>query len=131
MFRSCLCEDSVKKLYRRLAAFLHPDKGGEPDLMSLLTDSYEKALLEVKKISGKQSENIKYENVVNDILYDPSDERLTIITKIREYAEKQRKYKLDYLESVIEFMEDRGYMTSSQYNSLVKSYYSFKMDKDG
>lgn len=53
MFRNCQDEDSIKKLYLRLASFLHPDKGGEADLMIMLTNAYERALVEV--INGNKN----------------------------------------------------------------------------
>ncbi len=131
MFRNCQDENSIKNLYRRLANFLHPDKGGEADLMVMLNKSYERALVEFKKSGNVNVKpDAKYENVYDDIPYDIEDERFDVIKDILEYAEKNKRYKTDYVQSILEFIENKGYITSSQYNSLVKSYYTFRMDKE-
>lgn len=130
MFRSCQNEESIRKLYRRLANFLHPDKGGESDLMVILTNAYEKALIEFKKSeNSKVKPEAKYQNVYDDILYDEDDERFEIIEDILAYSEKNPRYKTDYLNSIKEFIDKNGFITSAQYNSLVKTYYAFRMDK--
>jgi hypothetical protein len=131
MFINCQDEDSMKKLYRRLANFLHPDKGGEADLMIMLTKSFERALINLKKSANANVKpDAKYQNIYEDILYDLEDERLGIIKEILKYSEKYPRYKTDYINSIIEYMDNNGFITSSQYNSLVKSYYAFRMDKE-
>jgi len=44
VFHHCINIQDLKKLYRRLALRLHPDKGGSADLMMLLQESYDVAL---------------------------------------------------------------------------------------
>lgn len=82
---------------------LHPDCGGEHDLMILLQESYE--------------------NVPS------TDERLKIIEEIIEYAKTHPKFNVAYTESIKAYGSENGYITSTQYNTLVKTYYAFRMDK--
>ena len=45
------------------------------------------------------------------------------------YAEKNESFDISFLESVCEFFNKKGYMTSGQFNALVNLFYSFKMYK--
>ena len=131
MFKNCQDEESIKKLYRRLANYLHPDKGGEADLMIILTKSFERALVELKKSANANVKpDAKYQNIYEDIPYDPEDERFEIFKEILKYSEKYPRYKTDYINSILEYMDNKGFITSAQYNSLVKTYYTFRMDKE-
>jgi curved DNA-binding protein CbpA len=131
MFRNCQDEESIKKLYRRLANFLHPDKGGEADLMIMLTKSFERSLVDFKKSEKKYVKpDAKYENTYDDIPYEKEDKRFDLIKDILKYAKNNPKYKKDYIESIMEFINNNGFITSAQYNSLVKTYYAFRMDRE-
>jgi hypothetical protein len=48
MFQYCQNEEEAKKLYHRLAKRLHPDSGGENELMILLQKDYDIALNRIK-----------------------------------------------------------------------------------
>lgn len=128
MFHKCKSKKECKSLYFKIAQFLHPDKGGDSYLFSLLNDSYEMALEFNKEINSHVDEKRKYASVVEDV-YDSDLDALQIVEEIYEYAKTHPKFSTDYLDSVSEFLEERGFMTSSQYNSLVRVYYSFKMEK--
>lgn len=127
MFHHCKTKEDVKKLYFKICQYLHPDKGGDPSLFSLLHESYEIAL-ELKNIShhSKKSEG-KYENAFDDVWKEDNAEELKIIDEIYLYANEHKKFNTDYLDSVKEYLEQNGYITSCQYNCLVKTYYAFKM----
>jgi len=127
MFHHCKTKEEVKSLYFKLANFLHPDKGGDCYLFSLLKETYEMALELKVSSKSKNSSGKKYETVYDDVLED--EEAIKIIDDIYEYAKAHPKYKTDFLDSVNEFLNDKGYITSSQYNSLVRAFYAFKMNE--
>jgi len=127
MFHNCKNEKEIKKLFRSLASFLHPDKGGEGYLMILLQEAKELAVEAVKGYESFKKETTKHEKTYEDV--DAGDERLSIICEIKKYGEKHKSFSTDFVESVEEYLEEHGYVTSSQFNSLVKVYYSFRMDK--
>ena len=128
MFHKCNNINDIKKLYKRLAFRLHPDYGSDPDLMILLTESYEMALQFLNSVEKLEKETQKpYQNSLEDVLI--GDERLKIIDEIIEYSKLHTRFKTDYVNSIREYLEENLHITSSQYNSLVKIYYAFRMDK--
>lgn len=127
MFHECKNKEDVKSLFRKLCYFLHPDHGGDTELMILLNDSYEMAL-DFYDTHEEAPSQFRYEKVFEDVLNGMS--QLEIIQEILAYASKHKRFNTDYVSSLQEFLEEKGYLTSSQYNSLVKIYYSFRMDKE-
>lgn len=130
MFHKCKSSDEVKALYRRLAMLLHPDKGGDNALMTLLTECYEKTFDQFKKVEEQITdlEKGKYRPVFDDILIN--DPRIDIIKDMWLYSEKHPKFNTAFLESISDYLENKGYITKAQYNSLIKTYYSFRMYED-
>lgn len=130
MFSRCKDEKEVKGLFRRLAIKLHPDYGGDNELMSLLKDSYEIALEFVKKYEQSEKKHSShkkfYEKVFEDIHI--GDSRLSIIMEMYEYSKNHKLFKIDTTEEINEFLKENGFITSRQYNRLVYIYYAFKMD---
>lgn len=156
MFSKCKTKEECKTLFKRLAKRLHPDLGGEHDLMILLIEAHERQLKwtsfyddELDPLSNpssshkpKNEPNKKQEketpssfapwdgifsNVVEDVFL--GDPRLTILDEILKYATKNPTFKTDFTESVKGFLNKKNYITSSQYNTLVKIYFSFRMDE--
>lgn len=137
MFSKCTDEEEVKRLFRKLAMRLHPDYGGCNELMSLLNDAYELALIFVKSKSSWEHKPKKetkqktdknfYETFYDDI--SEGDPKLKIIDEIYAYAEKNKSFKIDFTESVEDFLRENGYITSRQFNRLVYIYYAFAMDR--
>lgn len=153
MFHRCKTEQEIKTLFRRVSKRLHPDLGGEHELMIILQESYEEALRsrqnasepsfddltrEYAKSSPKQHKkeskpkkpqwepfNGIYEKMTENVY--AQDPRAQIIIDILLYAADHPSFKADFVISVSHFMEDAGFMTSLQYNSLVKIYYAFEM----
>lgn len=121
---------------------LHPDQGGTNELMILLQESYEfmkenpksfKELIEfsgiLKKSSTTNQSLDKYQKSYEDIPLN--DQRLEIIKEIYTYSKNNDNFNTSFVESVCEFGNKKGFITSGQYNSLVNVYYSFRMfEKD-
>jgi len=129
MFEKCLTATEVKELFRKLAKFLHPDVGGDAYLMNRLQESrdYFISLIEnCEKLQNQQEP--KYHKSYEDVLL--GDENLEIIQDILRYAQTHPKFTTNFVESVEAFLEENGYITSAQYNALVKCYYAFKMWKN-
>ena len=139
MFFRCKTPDETKKLFRRLALHLHPDKGGEDDLMILLQEAYqlhldgistwEESKKDTEKTTEKQKEEPEYPGSYQQVYEDVTKDNpiLDIFKDILEYAKNHKNFKTDYTKSLIEFLEENGFITSSQYNGLVRIYYSFRM----
>lgn len=135
MFEKCKNEQEVKELFRRLAKHLHPDVGGEADLMARLQDSknyhielfQSMSAAEAKEKAQQQNERY-YQNVFEDV-FSGQHNIEELIYEMEEYAKQQPRFNRSFLDDVTKFLEGNGYITSSQYNALVKIYYSFRMDK--
>lgn len=129
MFFKCLKKEDCQKLFHKLALYLHPDHGGSNELMILLQDSYRERVRMIEMLEEskeKIDENKTYENVYETIYL--RDERMQIIHDIMEYYKQNPGIKSEFVESVYKFLKDKGYVTSGQYNALVKIYYQFEMD---
>ena len=135
MFGRCKDKEECKKLFKRLAKYLHPDTGGENDLFIMLQDSYEfvvqafEDLENSKKTHRKEPkyQDLKYTKVFENI--SSGDDRLEILEDIFSYQKAHPKFHSDFVNSVSDYLEENGLLTSGQYNTLVKIYYSFRMDK--
>lgn len=142
MFFKCKNEDEVKKLFRQLSLKLHPDAGGCQELFILLKESHENALKTLKerkekpkqesKPEPKKEETVlypgKYQLVSENIL--AGDTRIKIIQDILAFAKKNLPHPPEFVQSVAAFFLRRYYVTASQYNSLVKIYYAYDINKE-
>ena len=135
MFFKCKTTEEVKALYKKLARRVHPDFGGCHDLMCLLTEAYEERLKIITKHKKKfetneYEEGNEYEEAFDcEIRIEEPDERLKILEDIEEYATTHPKFDTTYIENLRGFLSMRGYLTSAQYNKLVKIFYSFRMNE--
>ena len=77
MFHKCETESEVKKLFRRVAMRLHPDHGGDHELMILLQEAYEIALEDHKPHRRSSQEEF--------------EEQLRRYARERERASKQEQ----------------------------------------
>ncbi len=127
MFQRCQNENDIIKLFKRLALRLHPDCGGDHDLMVLLIEHKDQAIQIHQQVftAFEPKSNNLYEKTEEDVHSD--DERLKIIADIKEYAKTHPKFSLNFTNSIEEFLSEKGYITSSQFNVLVKTYHSFRM----
>jgi hypothetical protein len=70
----------------------------------------------------------EYEEAYEDIF--KGDKRLSIFEQIKKFSKKNPRFKSDFVESVTFFLDSKGYITSNQYNGILKTYYSFKMNEE-
>ncbi len=130
MFFKCLDKNESQKLFHKLALRLHPDHGGSNELMILLQEAYQERIRVIEMIEESrehEKQNKTYENVYEKIYL--RDERINVMHEIMDYLQKKPDIKIEFAISVHKFLKDNGYVTSGQYNTLVKIYYQFEMDK--
>jgi hypothetical protein len=61
--------EKLKKLYRKLSTFLHPDKGGSPEVFTKLKEFYEsKNLLELFKLAGENGIEVELEEEDRELI---------------------------------------------------------------
>jgi len=146
MWNNCKNLDECKNLFRRLALRLHPDHGGSDDLMILLKESYDEKLMTFekrKRSPSKAKKEVKPEKtftntdwtrgepfkaVLDDVgMLDP--QLIDLIEEIFDYSCANPKFKSDFFDSVLDFLNEKKYVTSGQFNALIKIYYSFRMNE--
>jgi len=143
MFHKCESPTQIKDLFRKLAKRLHPDHGGSDSLMILLQDAKQDADLRLELISSmddhqeksskkkkpkwKSSGRYSVEDDA-DLIYS-DDSRVEILDDILLFAKHHKSFDASFTESIYEYLEDRGYITSPQYNALVRIYYGRKINK--
>lgn len=137
MFSNCNSKE-VKILFRQLCHYLHPDKGGDSMLFDKLINARD---LRLKELNKKED---KFEKVYEEKVYKEyvegefpkefeedkifkGDPRLKIFDYIFKYQKISKSFKIEFTLSVHNYLLENGFCTSSQYNSLVKMYYSFNM----
>ena len=129
MWHRCKTVDYCKKLFRRLALMIHPDKGGEADIFITIQESYEMELINRKSKEYKppkyQPQERLYEQRYDKV--HEGDPDLNILSEIEEYASTHPKFNCDYLHAMIDYLNTYTYLTSNQYNKLVNVYYAFGM----
>lgn len=130
MFHRCKSLDEGKALFRKLAMRLHPDYGGSNEMMILLNESKEMFdnFIQKKEPSiekAKRKDNV-FDKVVEDVYFQ--DDRLEIIDRILKFAENNKSFDPSFAAAMLQVVDDRGFLTSNQYNALVNVYYKWNMD---
>lgn len=123
MLRKCTNEDELKSLYRKLAKHLHPDTGGDNELMKALQEAYEKQIGIIN--NEKESKSKKSYRKSSDISL--SDEEL--INAILDYADKHPTFDDEFILSVRDSYAEYGSLTQPQRDALERVYKAFRMDK--
>ncbi len=125
MFQRCQNEEEVEKLYKRLAKRLHPDCGGEHELMILLKESYESS---INRIKGLASPARFYG--ARDVKPPPppapppkpdekvpiNDRRLAFVKEIRKLLKRLKAN--SPIIPVIKSLDDNQFLTIEQYEWL-------------
>lgn len=129
MFFNTYTKEEALKLFRKLSFRLHPDHGGSNELMILLQEAYEERCKWIEELDKAQKKEQKkyYEKTTEKIR--SGDDRLGILDEIYIFLLDNPDIKLDFVESVRNFYKAHAYITSGQYNALVKIYHQFEMDK--
>ena len=135
MFFKCKTSGEAKKLFRRLAKYLHPDCGGEADLMNLLKEAYDQFNFFKEELEKTEEEDIPpsdgdYDFESSEGYVYKEDKRLSVIEKIYKYAETHESFNTSFTNSVVESLEENERITQRQYNALVRVYDSFRMWED-
>ena len=130
MFFKCRTKEDVEKIYEQLSFYLHPDRGGCPMIFNLLEEAKDNMLSIIDELDAdidqkKKHQGQKYEPQLGNIEY--GDPRLEILTDHIRYKHFSPKFSIEFAESLCAYLDEKGYITSSQYNCLVKTYYAFKM----
>ena len=129
MFRFCEDIEETKKLYRMLSFKLHPDYGGDSYLMSILTKAYEAEIEHIKSGKKRNDEKRRDKYPMTHEEVCAGDGRLELLSDVMEYGLHHKRFDLSFCESVAEFLDENGYITSQQYNALRRVYHSFRMEE--
>jgi hypothetical protein len=125
MFHRCQNKEEVEKLYKRLAKRLHPDCGGEHDLMVLLKENYESALNHTKGHAA----SARFYDARDARPPTPSDtspktnEKIPIndgrLAFVKEIRKLLKRLKPDSpVIPVIKSLDDNQFLTAAQYEWL-------------
>ncbi len=155
MFQDCNSETEVKKLYRRLALLIHPDRGGDGELMVKLTKAYDRALSNAPKPRSTTSQARTQPNPRPRKPPEPkpqpeaprprkdgepytesqegdiknTDWRSGILLELVEFFKTKKSYTNKFINSIACYFAIRGFITSGQYNCLVRMYNEFGLNK--
>lgn len=132
MFHRCQTEIEAKELFRCLAKRLHPDCGGEKELMVLLQESHDIALNLIKNpASPAQSDarNIKPPSPPaspsKPVEKVPAgDKRLEFVKDLPALLMKVEVSvkTVNFIISIIEFLNNNQFLTIEQYKTLKSVY---------
>jgi|SRR5579859_485708 len=132
MFHECNTFEEKKKLYRRLSKHLHPDCGGDDDLMSLLTRAYESSI--AFSSFEPDDEDVEEEEWDGGVRHESSriynsSPKTVLIDIILSYAKENKGFKTDFVKSIKDYLEKNGSISAKQYNCLVDLFYQRDIDK--
>ena len=134
MFHRCLTIEETKKFYRKLVKFLHPDVGGDSEIMVILQESYEhhmaKICLQRDEVKDKPLEKKKYPGE-----YQEADTPMTfqknsktvfnLFAEIYRYSEHNKKFDTSFVDSLSSRFIEKDQISAKSYNALLKVYYGF------
>lgn len=122
MFAKCKTVLEIKTLYRRLALHLHPDHGGDNELMALLVESMEAALEAISEANPLLPEG--FEETKEPVFQ--GDFRILLLPTIVEFCSDNGIEPSEFIISVKEYYTKKKYVTIKQYNALLRIYNSLK-----
>lgn len=106
-FEECKTIDEAKKLYRQLSTCLHPDKGGNHELMAKLNSEYEKFIKQKEKIDSENKEEAIWLNMISDIL---------------QFSQHKKTFNADYITHLLDYYNTYGKFKESQKMSIKNIY---------
>lgn len=122
MFAKCKTVSEIKTLYRKLALHLHPDHGGDNELMSLLIATMETALEALSEETKPFPE--EFEETKEPIFQ--GDFRILLLPAIVEFCSDNGIELSQFVVSVKEYYSKKKYVSVKQYNALFRVYNSLK-----
>lgn len=122
MFRFCKTFEEKKNLFRKLSKFLHPDSGGDHDLMRILLETWKE--IEEDHIKSNTDEMEKSEKIF------AQDERFIfaqrMMNEIARYAlNVNKKFNMTFISSVFEKSEKDNFITVCQFRAVLNVYEKF------
>jgi len=134
LFESINTLEELKRIYRKASKFLHPDMGGDNELMSLLTMSYEikKQAFEFDYFSKvKKEKNKTYSNSKSFQVVKKGDKKIVFLERCFENEELLSQSEKKFIHSLIQWLESEGFLTQKQFD-VIKDIYNRKLsDKYG
>lgn len=127
MFSKITEKDEAKKLYKRLSQKLHPDFGGDHELMVLLNAAYE----DWQKKDGDEEafrpfNPFKRSGPIPTEVFEDAEELINIV---QEYAKEHPKFSTDFIDSIAEKYDKYGELTEGQYKAVKNIIEKFNMIK--
>ena len=119
MFQNCNTIEEAKILFRRLAKRLHPDHGGDDDLMILLKDAFDQIIAKLKPNQGY--EELKNESVSYDFLEE-------LIEKILFYADHHDEFNKSFTVGCHEHLLKTKGLKRNQINGLLNIFINFRIE---
>lgn len=113
-FEECKTIEEVKKTYKALAMCLHPDKGGNAELMKKLNQEYENFIEKLEKKNAIDEDEAFYLNLINDIF---------------QFSNLKPTFDPAFIEGVWERYQNVGRFSDSQKKSLKNIYEKWRVEK--
>lgn len=126
MFRDCKNEKEIKLLFRKFAQVCHPDKGGNEEVMRILTEAKDRSLKDLEDYNQNiKGEEKPYENFEDDKVFSGEIfEKLYVLKKWCTLSD------IKFIKSVAGYFDTNRFMSSSQYKTLDKIYHRSQVRKE-
>jgi len=131
MFSGCKNPKEVIDLFEKISLYVHPECGGAEELFELLEAAKDRAIESIVAYNEyaelcDQAELPRYE-LTNQAVHQ-GDTNLNIINDILDFSSDDNEFNSEFTLSVANFFKRKKYITSAQYNALVKIYNAFVKD---
>jgi len=132
MFRYCKDTQEIKQLFRKLSKLLHPDTGGDAELMSLLIRAKEDSSKNIKETTNTPGSSVEdydyFEQAYGPV--DLSDDIPNQMIEIMvDYAKSHENFDPAFLIKMKDIYEEKGEISAGQYNALLRVFTAFRMEE--